>query len=79
MRRVDRVVQAEVDGELVLMSPKDYAYFGTEGLITTTIEIFDIPADFALPEPLAVLVSAPSESLLEAMSFPAALAAFLVC
>ncbi|WP_421887763.1 VOC family protein [Methylibium sp.] len=30
-----------------------YAYFGTEGLITTTIEIFDIPADFVLPEPLA--------------------------
>jgi len=30
-RRVDRVVQAEVDGDLVLMSPKDFAYFGTEG------------------------------------------------
>ena len=30
-RRVDRVVQAEVDGELVLLSPKDFAYFGTTG------------------------------------------------
>ena len=25
------MVQAEVDGELVLMSPKDFAYFGTAG------------------------------------------------
>ncbi len=31
LRRVDRVVQAEVDGDLVLMSPRDFAYFGTEG------------------------------------------------
>ena len=30
-RRADRVVQAEVDGELVLMSPRDFAYFGTQG------------------------------------------------
>lgn len=30
-RRADRVVQAEVDGEVVLMSPKDFAYFGTQG------------------------------------------------
>lgn len=29
-----------------------YAYFETEDAITTTIEIFDIPGDFALPEPL---------------------------
>lgn len=29
-----------------------YAYFGTESLISTTIEIFDIPADFVMPEPL---------------------------
>ena len=31
LRRVDRVVQAAVDGDLVLMSPRDFAYFGTEG------------------------------------------------
>ena len=30
-RRAPRVVQAEVDGELVLMSPRDFAYFGTQG------------------------------------------------
>ena len=29
-----------------------YAYFGSEGLISTTGEIFDIPADFVMPEPL---------------------------
>lgn len=29
-----------------------YAYFGTDDLISTTIEIFDIPADFVMPEPL---------------------------
>jgi len=28
-----------------------YAYFETEGDTTTTFEIFDIPADFVLPEP----------------------------
>lgn len=28
-----------------------FAYFGTEELIGTTIEIFDFPEDFALPEP----------------------------
>ena len=30
-QRVERVVQAEVDGDLVLMSPKDFGYFGTQG------------------------------------------------
>ncbi|WP_309638680.1 VOC family protein [Methylibium sp.] len=29
-----------------------YAYFASDGLISTTIEIFDIPADFVMPEPL---------------------------
>ena len=29
--RADRVVQAAVDGDLVLLSPKDFAYFGTTG------------------------------------------------
>lgn len=28
-----------------------YAYFETEGDTTTTFEIFDIPADFVMPEP----------------------------
>lgn len=28
-----------------------FAYFDTEGDLTTTIEVFDIPADFILPEP----------------------------
>jgi hypothetical protein len=28
-----------------------FAYFGTEGDISTTIELFDIPEDFVLPEP----------------------------
>ncbi len=28
-----------------------YAYFETEGDTTTTMEIFDIPADFVMPEP----------------------------
>ena len=28
-----------------------YAYYGTEDLIGTTVEIFDFPADFVFPEP----------------------------
>lgn len=31
-RRLDRVIQAEVDGDLVLLSPKDYSYFGATGV-----------------------------------------------
>ena len=40
-RRVDRVVQAEVDGELVLLSPKDFAYFGTAGAGDRVWELVD--------------------------------------
>ncbi len=40
-RRADRVVQAAVDGELVLMSPKDFAYFGTAGAGDPVWELID--------------------------------------
>ena len=30
-RRVTGAVQAEVDGELILLSPRDFGYFGAEG------------------------------------------------
>ena len=30
-RRVTGAVQAEVDGELILLSPKDFSYFGAAG------------------------------------------------
>lgn len=40
-RRADRVVQAAVDGELVLMSPKDFAYFGTAGSGDPVWELID--------------------------------------
>lgn len=36
-----------------------YAYFETEGLITTTIEIFDFPENFVMPEPEEWLPSPP--------------------
>lgn len=38
---MDRVVQAAVDGELVLMSPKDFAYFGTAGVGDAIWELVD--------------------------------------
>ena len=40
-RRAPRVVQAEVDGELVLMSPRDFAYFGTQGAGDTVWTLID--------------------------------------
>jgi len=30
-KRVTGAVQAEVDGELILLSPRDFGYFGAEG------------------------------------------------
>lgn len=40
-RRADRVVQAQVDGELVLLSPKDFAYFGALGTGEPVWELID--------------------------------------
>lgn len=34
-------VQAEVDGEMILLSPKDYAYFGAQGEGATVWSLVD--------------------------------------
>ena len=40
-RHADHVLQAEVDGDLVLMSPKDFAYFGTQSVGAEIWEAID--------------------------------------
>ncbi len=39
-----------------------FAYFQTEGLTTTTFEVFDFPAGFALPEPEEWIPAAPNKA-----------------
>lgn len=39
--RVSGAVQAEVDGELILLSPKDFTYFGAEGAGGPVWELID--------------------------------------
>lgn len=40
-RRVTGAVQAEVDGELILLSPKDFAYFGATGTGSPVWDLVD--------------------------------------
>lgn len=40
-RRASGAVQAEVDGELILLSPKDFGYFGAEGAGGAVWELVD--------------------------------------
>lgn len=41
IRRATGAVQAEVDGELILLSPKDFGYFGAEGTGAQVWELVD--------------------------------------
>lgn len=41
LRRATGAVQAEVDGELILLSPKDFGYFGAEGVGGAVWELVD--------------------------------------
>ena len=50
------VIQSGVWAERV-----PFAYFGTEGDLSTTIELFDIPEDFVMPEPEEWFPEAPPE------------------
>lgn len=45
----------------VWLNSVPYAYFETEGLITTTVEIFEFPENFVLPEPEEWLPARPSD------------------
>lgn len=40
-RRASGAVQAEVDGELILLSPKDFTYFGAQGTGAPVWELVD--------------------------------------
>lgn len=40
-KRATGAVQAEVDGELILLSPKDFAYFGASGAGSPVWDLID--------------------------------------
>lgn len=40
-RRATGAVQAEVDGEVILLSPRDFTYFGAEGTGGSVWELID--------------------------------------
>ncbi|MGF1562889.1 MAG: VOC family protein [Geminicoccaceae bacterium] len=61
----ERVKQFEDRGFACIQSGRwmnqvPWAYFATEDATTTTFEIFDIPADFVMPEPEAWYPAAPT-------------------